>query len=67
MLREIFRAVPVENTRLLGNSQVIATENWSTVTIKKRKLQILGRLTGAVSKAKTTIRNISQSIFSFNN
>jgi hypothetical protein len=58
-LREIFRAVLIENTRLLDNSQAITTENWSIITIKKRKLQISGRPTGAVSKVKTTTRDTS--------
>jgi hypothetical protein len=62
-LREVFGATPAENTRLSGDSQ--ATENWSTVTTKKRKLQTPGRPIGAVSKAKTTTRDTSQSIFSF--
>src|SRR5450432_4413669 len=54
-LRERFGAAPAaENTRLSGDSQATATENWSTMTIKKRKLQIPGRPIGAVSKAKTT-------------
>jgi hypothetical protein len=62
-LKEVFGAALVENTRLLGDSQ--ATENWSTVTIKKRKLQTPGRPIGAVSKVKTITRDVSQSIFSF--
>jgi hypothetical protein len=62
----MFGAAPVENTRLSGDSQATTTtENWSTVTTKKRKLQTPGRPTGAVSKAKTTTRDASQSIFSF--
>jgi hypothetical protein len=64
-LREMFGAAPAENTRLSGNSQATATENWSTVTTKKRKLQTPGRPTGAVSKAKTTTRDANQSIFNF--
>jgi len=62
-LREALGAVPAESTRLSDGSQ--ATENWSTVTTKKRKLQIPGRPIGAVSKTKTITKDASQSIFSF--
>jgi hypothetical protein len=64
-LREAFgtqeEGTPEESTRLSGGSQ--ATEGWSTVATKKRKLA--GRPLGAVSKAKTINRDASQSIFSF--
>jgi hypothetical protein len=64
-LREAFGTpedgTPEESTRLSGGSQ--ATEGWSTVATKKRKLA--GRPLGAVSKAKTINRDASQSIFSF--
>jgi hypothetical protein len=62
-LREAFGGTPAESTRPSGGSQ--ATEGWSTVATKKRKLQALGRPIGAVSKAKTINRDASQSIFSF--
>jgi hypothetical protein len=67
-LREAFGAVSVPATdskHLSGGSQ--ATENWSTVATKKRKLQIPGRPIGAVSKAKTITKDVNQSIFSFGN
>lgn len=62
-LREAFGAAPADSTRLSGGSQ--ATENWSTETTKKRKLQTPGRPIGAVNKAKTIAKDANQSIFSF--
>jgi hypothetical protein len=64
-LREMFGATTAESPRPLGGPQ--ATEGWTTVDTKKRKLQAptLGRSKGAASKAKRIDRDASQSIFSF--
>jgi hypothetical protein len=63
-LREVFGGIPAESTCPPGDAYI--TKSWSTVTIKKRKIQVLDRLIGAVSKVKKIIdRNTIQSIFSF--
>jgi hypothetical protein len=66
-LRETFGAAPAptpaESMRLAGNSQ--ATEGWTTVTAKKRKLQPLGRPIGSANKAKVINESASQSTFNF--
>src|ERR1700722_3573545 len=59
----MFGAAPAEGMCLQGGSQ--ATEGWSTMTTKKRKLQTPGRPVGTISKAKTIDREANQSIFSF--
>jgi hypothetical protein len=61
----MFRVTTAESSRPLGGPQ--ATEGWTTVDTKKRKLQAptLGRLKGAASKAKRIDRDASQSIFNF--